>query len=176
MWLGENAQMNNSLDSIELRSARADEAEILLEIQRAASLAAYPHIFPPEEYPFPNEGVLAQWEEALANPEITVLVAEVDGRPIGAVTVASRQMKRLYVLPEAWGRGVGTRLHDQALAIVASRGHTTCHLFVLEQNEIGRRFYEGRGWQPDGSRQQAPFPPHPAEIGYVVRLHRTEGE
>ena len=56
------------------------------------------------------------------------------------------QIHRLYVAPETWGLGIGTRLHDEALTLLADRGFTTAGLWVLERNDRARRMYERRGW------------------------------
>jgi GNAT superfamily N-acetyltransferase len=48
-------------------------------------------------------------------------------------------------MPDAAGQGLGTRLLDEAGDVTA--------LWVLEENHVGRRFYERRGWQPDGTAQ-----------------------
>jgi len=61
-----------------IREARPDEASLLAEIQRDASLASLAHIFPPELYPYPLEDVTRRWEGSLADDQITVLVAEED--------------------------------------------------------------------------------------------------
>ena len=66
-----------------IREARLDEAEALAEIQRDASVAAFAHIFPPDRYPYPIDEVQARWAEAVEDPELTVLVAELDGAAAG---------------------------------------------------------------------------------------------
>jgi hypothetical protein len=41
---------------------------------------------------------------------------------------------------------------------------------VLEDNARARRFYERRGWRPDGTDRIVPFPPHPLDVGYTKEL------
>ena len=73
--------------ALTVRAARPDDAATLLAIQRAASVAAFAHIFPPERYPFPDDDVLALWSEALGDPAVDVYVAETDGKGVGSVSV-----------------------------------------------------------------------------------------
>jgi GNAT superfamily N-acetyltransferase len=152
-----------------IRDARPDEADELAAIQREASLAAYPHIFPPELYPFPTDAVQERWREAVADPALEVIVAD-EGRPVGVVMTRPEWLDGLYVLPEWWSRGIGRALHDEVLARQRAGGSTTCHLWVLEHNDRARRFYERLGWHEDGSTREVPFPPHPIDVGYSIAL------
>jgi GNAT superfamily N-acetyltransferase len=149
-----------------IRYARHDEAETLLRIQRDAAVTAFAHIFPPERYPFPDEGVRAEWETALADPEIEVYVLEVDGQPGASVAVGYGFLRNLYVLPAHQGSGLGSALHDHGLDRLRARGCTEAKLWTLEGNQGGRRFYERRGWSLNGETREVPFPPNPLDVGY----------
>jgi GNAT superfamily N-acetyltransferase len=153
-----------------IREARADEAEALAEIQRDACLVAFAHIFPPDLYPFPMDEVRARWVTALADPDVSVLVAELDGRPIGLAGYRSDWLDGLYVVPHAWARGIGRELHDQVLDRLRERGSPSCHLWVLEANDRARRFYERHGWRENGMTRVVPFPPNPIDVGYTIDL------
>lgn len=152
-----------------IRDARPDEADELAAIQREASLAAYSHIFPPELYPFPTEAVWDRWREALADPELEVLVAD-EGRAAGVVMSRPEWLDGLYVRPEWWSRGLGRALHDEVLVRQRSAGSTICNLWVLEANDRARRFYERLGWQENGTTREVPFPPNPIDVGYSIAL------
>jgi GNAT superfamily N-acetyltransferase len=156
--------------SVELRPARADEADRLMEIQRDASVAAFAHIFPPDRYPFPEAPVRELWADALAAPETDVLVAARDGHALGVVSLSPGWLQGLYVDPSAQGEGVGSQLHDEALARRAAAGDSSLRLWTLEGNEGARRFYERRGWRLDGNTRVVPFPPHPLDVGYSFDL------
>ena len=156
--------------SMNVRDARPDEAEVAAEIQRAASVAGFAHIFPPDRYPFPMEDVRARWVEALADPGASVLFAEADGRVLGLAGVRAEWLDALYVAPDAWGRGIGRVLHDRALARVRELGCHRCHLWVLEHNARARRFYERLGWRESGRTCVVPFPPNPLDVGYTIDL------
>jgi putative acetyltransferase len=153
-----------------IREARADQAQSLAAIQRDASLAGYAHIFPPELYPYPTGVVAQRWEEFLADDEVTVLVAEEDGATTGVAACSSEWLDSLYVLPQWWKRGVGRALHDEVLARQRAGGCERCHLWVLEDNDRARRFYERLGWVENGSSRVVPFPPKPIDVGYSITL------
>jgi ribosomal protein S18 acetylase RimI-like enzyme len=59
----------------------------------------------------------------------------------------------LYLLPSAWGRGLGAALLETAQSYLARRGRETVTLWVLEGNTRGRRFYELSGFTRDGARR-----------------------
>ena len=153
-----------------IREARLDEAEALAEIQRDASVAAFAHIFPPDRYPYPIDEVQARWAEAVEDPELTVLVAELDGAAAGVAGCRAEWLDGLYVRHEHWGIGLGRKLHDEVLDRLRAGGSTRCHLWVLEHNDRARRFYERLGWRENGDTRVVPFPPNPIDVGYTIEL------
>jgi GNAT superfamily N-acetyltransferase len=152
-----------------IRRARRDEADTLLAIQRDACVEAFPHVYPPAEYPFPDDGVRDAWREALADSDVEAYVAEEDGEAVGCVSVGDVYLRTLYVVPERWGSGVGSALHDLALERLRERGCREAKLWTLEENWNGRRFYEKRGWTLNGETRVVPFPPNPLDVGYSKR-------
>ena len=153
-----------------IRPARHDEADTLLAIQREACVTAFAHIYPPEKYPFPDDGVREVWRDALADPDVEAFVAEEDGEPVGCVSVGDTFLRTLYVLPDRWKGGKGTALHDFALERLRQRGNVQAKLWTLEENWDGRRFYENRGWRLNGETRVVPFPPNPTDVGYSKDL------
>jgi GNAT superfamily N-acetyltransferase len=153
-----------------VRPARPDEADTLLAIQREAAVDAFAHVYPPERYPFPDEAIRAVWAEALAAPEIEVYVAEVDGEPVGAVSVGRGYLSTLYVRPSSQGTGVGSALHDLALERLRALGFREARLWTLRENHSGRRFYERRGWRLTNETRVVPYPPNPVDVEYAISL------
>jgi GNAT superfamily N-acetyltransferase len=153
-----------------IRPAHPDEADTLLAIQREACVVAFAHIFPPELYPFPDDDVREVWREALADPGIEAYVAEVDGEPVGSVSVGDGFLRTLYVAPSHWNAGVGTSLHDHALERLRAHGNTTAKLWTLEENWSARRYYEKRGWTLTPETRVVPFPPNPIDVQYAKDL------
>ena len=149
-----------------IRRAGRGEAETLLRIQRGAAVEAFAHVFPPEQFPFPDDAVRASWETVLADAGVEVYLAERDGEPAGSVSVGDGLLRTLYVLPAHQGRGVGSTLHDHGLERRRALGEDEARLWTLEENDAARRFYERRGWRLNGETRVVEFPPHPLDVGY----------
>jgi GNAT superfamily N-acetyltransferase len=153
-----------------IRRANPDEAETLMRIQREAAVTAFSHVFPPDRYPFPDDEVRENWKRALADPDVEIYVAEIDGEPAGSVGVGGGFLQTLYVLPQYQGTGIGSTLHDYALERLRALGWPEAKLWTLEGNHVGRRFYERRGWSLNGETREVPFPPNPLDVGYSRAL------
>jgi GNAT superfamily N-acetyltransferase len=135
-------------------------------MQRAAALAGFAHIFPPDKYPFPDEAERLRWMEIFQSPNVSILVAEREGQPGGGAVIGREELAHFFVVPEWWGSGVADVLHDAVLQTLRERGDSVGRLWVLEENHRARRFYERRGWRLDGRRRLSPFPPFPGAVGY----------
>jgi GNAT superfamily N-acetyltransferase len=159
----------------------------LADLQLRTALAAYDGLFPPDA-PRPTvEGLAASWSAMVADPEVSVF-AVADGldtdlaAPALLGCVAARpdpgspgegEITRLYVRPDSWGRGLGRRLLDVALADRVVRGCGRAGLWVLADNHQGRAFYERLGWRLDPTRVLHGTGLRPLEVRYTRRLsHR----
>jgi GNAT superfamily N-acetyltransferase len=152
-----------------LRRCTPDDAEILFAIHRESAMAAYAHIFPPDRYRFPDDEMRAHWVTALADPETDMVVAERDATSIGFVGVSPGWLRNLFVLPAEWGSGAGSLLHDEAVRLLRAK-EAGARLWVLEENERARRFYEHRGWRHDGERRPSDYPPYPPVLRYELGI------
>jgi ribosomal protein S18 acetylase RimI-like enzyme len=108
-----------------------------------------------------------QWERSLAEANDGrngVLVADAGGTLLGFVGYSpSRdgdadqarvgEIDAIYLLPSAWGKGVGRRLMDVALVRLAEAQFDQVTLWVLDSNARARRFYEAGGWLADGAQK-----------------------
>jgi ribosomal protein S18 acetylase RimI-like enzyme len=89
-----------------------------------------------------------------------VLVAEVGGRVVGYVKVASptplpsnahvQQVQGLLVDPAVRGRGVGRTLLDAAVGLARARGARRIWLRVLGTNHGAQRLYAAAGFEVEG--------------------------
>jgi GNAT superfamily N-acetyltransferase len=77
--------------------------------------------------------------------------------------------------PSAWGTGAASALHELACNELAARGHTDVVLWVVEQNDRARRFYEREGWHYDGREKTEPIGGvDVAEVSYRRRLEARD--
>lgn len=65
----------------------------------------------------------------------------IDGETIGVVAFRKGWIDQLYVLPEHQGRGAG-----DALLQLAKAAFPSLQLWTFQKNNLGRRFYEKRGF------------------------------
>jgi ribosomal protein S18 acetylase RimI-like enzyme len=75
-----------------------------------------------------------------------------DPDPIGFATArveggrAAAELDRLYALPDEWGSGAGHRLLDAVVADLRAEGVDRLRAVVLADNDVGRSFYDRRGF------------------------------
>jgi GNAT superfamily N-acetyltransferase len=77
----------------------------------------------------------------------------------------------IYLVREAWSKGLGRRLLAAAVDDMAVR-HDPLVLWVLTANDRARRFYEAAGWRGDGASRTLDFDGTPIE---EIRYRRAGG-
>ncbi|MGO9412821.1 MAG: GNAT family N-acetyltransferase [Spirochaetia bacterium] len=85
------------------------------------------------------------------NPGLSFAALSSNGSLVGAL-LASCDGRRgfLYhcaVARESRGQGIGRALVGRSLAALAALGMRKCHIFVVADNEEGRRFWRRIGWE-----------------------------
>ena len=102
----------------------------------------------------------------LADPpeDACAWVAEREGVIVGMAIASGAELRDLYVVPAAWGTGVGVELMRVALDWIAVRGAQEALLWVGEDNLRARRVYEREGWAADGGTRTSPL--GPVELRY----------
>ena len=131
--------------------------------QRAA-LVGYDGIFPPSAPQPTSEALAERSRQAIATQGFNTLVlvactAGPDRTVVGTIGAlpdpdegTRAQLVRLYVDPDNWGRGIGRRLHDQALVHLQAAGYRVAVLWVLEANVRALAMYERWGWRATPGR------------------------
>jgi GNAT superfamily N-acetyltransferase len=152
---------------VRIRRGTGSDLDALIDVNRAAALTAYAGIFGSE--PFPTERVRARYRRLLSDPACVVFLAEDGEQPLGFVAAQPAHLAALYVSPSVWGRGVGSRLYDAVMPLLG----WDATLWLLEANARGRRFWERRGWEPDGERK---IEHGKVELRYRRRPQTTSGE
>ena len=70
----------------------------------------------------------------------------------------SGELAAIYLLPGAWGKGLGRELMSSALSALSDAGFGEATLWVLDTNSRARRFYEAarlaRRWCREARRHQ----------------------
>jgi GNAT superfamily N-acetyltransferase len=61
------------------------------------------------------------------------------------------EIRAIYLVPDAWGQGLGRELMSAALDHLTTCSYEQVALWVLDTNARARRFYEMAGFRPDGA-------------------------
>ena len=108
---------------------------------------------------------IERWQTILAGAEDAerTWVAVRDGEVVGfcgtgrggdaGAAAGTGEVFALYLRPDVIGMGVGRALFAHAVEDLRARGFAPLTLWVLRENERGRRFYEAAGWRPDGAEK-----------------------
>ena len=105
-----------------------------------------------------------QFRRFLASGGGETYVVEHEGQSVGFVAVGpsrdpdldastTGEIWGIYLSPDRWRRGVGTRACRTAEARLRDRGARTTVLWTFEGNHAARRFYETRGFTLDGAKR-----------------------
>jgi ribosomal protein S18 acetylase RimI-like enzyme len=122
-------------------------------------VAAYAHILSPEALTGRSAEAFSEWwaERWRWEKEICRLtVAEEDGEIVGftyigpSETPGVTELMGIHVDADQIGTGVGRALMADALVRLKEIGGERAVLWVLEENDRARRFYEKGGWVPTG--------------------------
>jgi GNAT superfamily N-acetyltransferase len=149
---------------LRIREAESKDARDIAEIHVRSWRAAYRGQLADDFLDGLNvEDRLEMHRLALDSPpaEYRMWVAEDEGRPVGfAVTGKSEdadadertaEVFAIYLEPDRVGTGLGRTLFSHAVDDLRDRGYRSATLWVLETNEMARRFYEHAGWTHDGT-------------------------
>jgi GNAT superfamily N-acetyltransferase len=157
-----------------IRRADLEDVYALFELEKAASSTGLAHVFGPD-LPFPDDDVLARWSIVLDDPDVTVLLDEEGGEPIGYAAYDSAPndtawLRHFGLLPAWWGSGRADLLHHAVLSGLAAAGAVTAYLWVLVDNHRAKAFYQRRGWRATGMRETEVFPPYPVKMQMALDL------
>lgn len=171
-----------------IRRATVEDSPVLARVHVDAWHAAYRGVVPDsflEQITVSKRE--ASFREFLLNdsPEETY-VAEVSGEVIGFLTVGpcrdadadenrTGEIWGIYIAPLHWRKGIGRRLAVKAQEVLEFGAYQDATLWVLEQNEPARRFYEALGFRPDGASKELDFGVPVKAIRHRKPLLRVQG-
>ena len=100
-----------------------------------------------------EQGVASELEFDGQDERAEHLLAYINGQPVGtarirAVSEQVAKIERLAVLPSARGRGIGTQLTEQALAVIVSKNSYT--QVMVHAQEYIKGLYEKLGFEQVG--------------------------
>jgi GNAT superfamily N-acetyltransferase len=155
-------QVSPSAD-VSVREATTADVSAIAEVQVTTWRQAYGNILPRDVLDGLDPAAIeARWADSIALPGAGhALVALEAGRAVG-VAAASRatdpdqdpattaEVGPLLVLPEAQGRGHGSRLLAAAVDLLRADGVERAVCWVFQGDSGAQTFYETAGWALDG--------------------------
>lgn len=102
-----------------------------------------------------NDPEVDWMSRAYAQPRCAYFVVELDGRVVGGGGVApleggdaqTCELRKMYFLPEARGRGAGAQLMARCLDAARGFGFRRCYLETLTGMDAAMRLYERGGFR-----------------------------
>jgi ribosomal protein S18 acetylase RimI-like enzyme len=145
---------------VSIRPVTPADYEAVADVHVRTWRAGYSGIIPQDYLASLDPAAFAERYRTRERPAgAQTLIAEEDGRAVGFVSFGpgredprTGQVYAIYVAPEHWRRGTGRELFTAARTALAGDGYTAVRLWVLEENDRARRFYERMGLAPDGAR------------------------
>jgi L-amino acid N-acyltransferase YncA len=138
-----------------VRVAVDADAPAIADVHVQAWREAYAHLLPAAFLaPLDPVARTTRWRRVIADPDVTVVVAEHDGGIVGWATagpgreaepVRSRELEGIYVLAAEYGSGAGQMLLDAVL------GDAPAYLWVADDNPRAQAFYARNGFRRDGA-------------------------
>ncbi len=154
-----------------IRPATIDDADALGRISTETWQVAYAGILPDEFLAGLDRIKRADgWRSVIESkpaPYYTY-AAEVDGEVVGLASGGAYrtggepepgigEVYAIYVLAQHWSTGVGRALMQASVAALVDAGFHEIRLWVLEDNNRSRHFYERVGYRLDGARKVEAF-------------------
>ena len=148
-----------------VRQARLADADALGHVHVRAWQEAYRGIMPDDFLDALDPAQRAtMWRDRLRDPEVgvEVLVAIEGGALVGFAVIGPLrggsagsvgELQAINLAPATWRRGIGSRLLAASQDRLAELGYDRGLLWVAENNERARRFYEQHGWTPTDERR-----------------------
>jgi ribosomal protein S18 acetylase RimI-like enzyme len=145
-------------DLIELRWSRAEDAEALAALHRAAWTNAYAGVIPGPELARMLGRRGPRWWRALHETGERAMVADMGEGPVGYARLGDARRRdrgtgeiyELYLLPEYQGVGLGRRLFGGAREALGESGRPRLVVRALAENAAACRFYRAMGGREAG--------------------------
>jgi len=147
---------------MEIRPARFSDAPALARVHVDSWRAAYSGLATDSQLQsFTYARREERFRQSLAAGAEETYLGTVAGEVIGFLTLGAArdpdlapdrtgEIWGIYISPDNWRTGIGTRLADEAERLLTSQGYGDAVLWVLQDNRRARRFYEAMGFSPDG--------------------------
>lgn len=152
------------MSGFQIRPARPEDALGIVHARTAAWQTAYRGLMPDDYLDAMSDeadDAADRLRDRLQSPPPSTLLigTDAEGTVLGMCAygpprdddIDSGQLYAINVVPAAWGTGLGRQLLRAAERGLATAGHRTAYLWVVDGNVRARRFYQRAGWRCDGA-------------------------
>jgi len=164
-----------------IRRATIDDAPACAEIHSRSWEVAYAGLVPAESIAERRTRRPAQWQANLSRDGHGVYVPVLDGKAVGFLSLRSPDAREnlpdhyyelggIYLHPDVYRQGIGRKLMAFAEEHARSLDKTAMMLWVFEENEGSRRFYEACGYSPDGKTDISEYGKPLVTMRYVKKI------
>ena len=146
---------------MKIRPGRPEDAAFCADIHKRSWIYAYSHCLGRDFIEDRLKNREPMWKKFLADERNGNFVAVLDGKIIGIITISAErdgdmpvgtgELCGFYFDPDYIGKGYGRQAMDWVKAKLKARGFSTMVLWVLDQNDKAKRFYEKSGLRPEGT-------------------------
>ena len=125
------------------------------------------------------EAIAEKFRKELELQESSYYCACYEGKIIGHFNIRKScdedkpnagEVHGIYLIEEFWGRGYGKEMMDYATDSLKHMGYDEVILWVLEENNRARQFYEKCGFIFDGTKKEIIIGKPLTEIRYAINL------
>lgn len=119
-----------------------------------------------------------QWANGLKQPGRLSLILLDDGKMCGTASYCHARMESMkgygeiisiYLLPEVMHKGYGYQLMQAVISELKNMGYSKAYLWVLEENENARQFYERFGFvRSDKTQADTYVGKELSELMYII--------
>ncbi len=144
---------------LQIRPAKHDDLKAIAAIHVRVWRLSHAGLLPPEILDAADaEERLKMWEESFGEKGTSLLIACIGPRPIGFIAFGpardrdfkgAGEIYAVYLLREAWKRGVGKALFNKAKEGFLENGFLKFYLWVLDANDAAIKTFERWGGKVD---------------------------
>lgn len=145
-----------------LKRANVDDAEIISNIHALSWKVAFKGLLP-QQYldELKNDFWVGTFKEWMAKNALTAQLVYENNLAVGCISYGKSrddllpewaEIVSIYVLPNYWGKGYGSKLLNTALLEIRQLDYKNAYLWVLEGNLNAKAFYENKGFFYNGDK------------------------
>jgi ribosomal protein S18 acetylase RimI-like enzyme len=111
------------------------------------------------------EARTAFFKKAIPISKHEFYIAYLNGKPVGMMSIGksrdkdasgdAAEISAIYCIVDVWGKGYGRKLMNYAIKRLKDQSFRTITLWVFEENQRARAFYEKYGYSFDGTKEQS---------------------